>query len=198
MYNPKTLKQIATGNIKRIDEEIDKKLAKKMIIPDFFLDEYLKTGFKINLEGHKINHANSILTITPKFLDFGIELRYVNKIWEEMATIYARLLNQYIFKNHIIIPASFYIINEDDQRSDEIELYINLNINHNLTESDIDNINFKSQVKHKIQIQETKASGWIFDINNSKKIRFYKTAEMDGSSYVKILSKSSALIINKN
>ena len=116
-----------------------------MINPYYFIDENLKKGFKINLESHNVEHANSLLTIEPNFPDIGIETRYVNKILKEMATIYARLINQYKFKYHIIFSASFYKINEEDQRSNETELFINLSINHNLTETDFDNIDVKSQ-----------------------------------------------------
>ena len=77
------------------DKELDKELAKKMINPDYFIDENLKICFKINLESHNINHANSLLTIEANFPDIGMETRYVNKILKEMATIYARLINQY-------------------------------------------------------------------------------------------------------
>ena len=101
-------------------------------------------------------------------------------------------------KNHTLFSASFYKINEEDQRYNEIELYINLNINHKLTESDNDNIDVRSQLEHQIQIQETKESGWIFDKINSMKIRFYKTGELNGSSYVKILLRSNASVIIKN
>ena len=52
-----------------------------------------------------------------------------------MATIYARLINQYEFKYHILFSASFYKIKEEDQRSDEIELFINLNNTNKLKES---------------------------------------------------------------
>ena len=89
-----------------------------------------------------------------------------------MATIYARLINQYMFKYHIIFSASFYKINEEDQRSDEIELFISLNINNNLTETDINSIDVKPQLEHQKQVQETKESGWIFDKITSMKIRF--------------------------
>ena len=34
---------------------------------------------------------------------------------------------------------------EEDQKSDEVDLFINLNVNNNITESDIDNIDIKSQ-----------------------------------------------------
>ena len=146
VYNPETLKQIAREKI-QLD---DKKLAEMMINPYYFIDENLKNGFKINLESHNISHASSILTITPKFPDFGIEFRYINKIIKELSVIYARIINQYKFKYHTTFSASFQKINEEDQRNYEIELYINLKNNHNLTESDIDNINVRSQLEHQI------------------------------------------------
>ena len=194
VYNPKTLKQLAREKIILDDREF----AKILINPYYFIDKNLKIGFKINLESHNIKHANSILTITPNFPDIGIEFRYINKIIKEMSVIYARLINQFKFKYHTLFSASFYKINEKDQRNNEIELCISLKINHNLTESDFDNIDVKSQLEHQIQIQETKESGWIFDKINSMKISFYKTTEINGSSYVKIPLRTNALINIKN
>ena len=49
------------------DKEIDEEIAKKTINPYYFGDETLKIGFKINLESHNINHANSFLNIIPNF-----------------------------------------------------------------------------------------------------------------------------------
>ena len=80
-----------------------------------------------------------------------------------MATIYDGIIIQYKFKNHSIFSAGFHKINEEDQKNDEIDLIINLNIIHNQTESDIDNIDVKSQLEHQIQFQETKESGSDFD-----------------------------------
>ena len=197
VYNPKALKQIARGKIKRYDKEIDKELAKNMVNPYCFIDEILKNGCKISLECHINNQANSLLNIVPNFSHIGIETRYPNKNPKEMATIYARLINQYKYKYHIIFSASFYKINEEDQRNGEPELFINLNFDHNLTENDINYIDFKSQLEHKIESQETKESGWIFDKITSMKIRFYKTGELNVSSYIKIPLRSNALIINK-
>ena len=186
IYNPKTLKQVPRQNIKMNDEGIDNELAKMMINPNYFIVENLKIGFKINLESHNVNQANCILNITTNFPESGIEFRYIKRVMKELSVIYARLINQYLFKYHILFSASFYKINEEDQRSNEIELYINLNINHDLTETDIGNIDVRSQLEHQIQIQETKESGWIFDKYNSVKISFYKTGELNGTSYVKI------------
>ena len=70
-----------------------------------------------------------------------------------------------------------------------------MNINNNLTEIDINYIDVKSQLEHQIQIQETKESGSIFDKINSMKIGFYKTGDLDGSSYVKIPLRSNSLNI---
>ena len=188
------MKQLAREKIKLDDKE----LAKMMINPYYFIDENLKIGFKINLESHNFSHANSILTITPNFSEFGIEFRYINKIVKELSVFYARLINQYKFKYHTLFSASFYKIKEEDQRKNEIELYMNLKINHNLTESDIDNIDIRSQLEHQIQIQETKNSGWIFDKINSMKISFYKTRELDGTSYVKFPLRSNAILNIQN
>ena len=194
VYNPKTLKQIAREKVKLDDKE----LAKIMINPYYFIEENWKNGFKINLESHKISHANSILTITPNFPEFGIEFRYINIILKELSVIYARLINQYKFKYHTLFSASFYKINEEDQRKNEIELYMNLKINRNLTESDIDNIDVRSQLEHQKQIQETKESGWIFDKINSMKISFCKTVELNGTSFVKIPLRSNAILNVQN
>ena len=194
VYNLKTLQQLAREKIKLDDKE----LAKMMINPYYFVDKNLKIVFKINLESHNIIHANSILTITPTFLGFGIEFRYINKIVKELSVIYARLINQYKFKYHTLFSASFYKIIEKDQRSNEIELYMNLKINHNLTESDIDNIDVRSELAHQIQIQETKESGWIFDKINSMEISFYKTEELNGTSYVKNPLRSNATLNVQN
>ena len=114
-----------------------------------------------------------------------------------MATIFARLINQWKLKNQIF-SASFYKIKEEEQLSDETELLINLNSSHNLTESDNKDIDVESQLEQQIQNQETQESEWNFDKINSMSITFYKTGDLNGSSYVKLLLRSSALISIKN
>ena len=64
-----------------------------MINPYHFTDGNLKVGFKTSLDSHRINHANSKLTITPNYPEFGIEVRYINKIMKKLSVIYARLVN---------------------------------------------------------------------------------------------------------
>ena len=126
-----------------------------MINPYYFIDKNLKIGIKISIGCHNVIHTNSILTITPTYSNLGFETRYTNKILKEMmAPICARLIPQCKSKNHVLLSTTFYKINEEDQRSDETDLFINLNINHNLTESDINDIDVKSQLEHQIQIQE--------------------------------------------
>ena len=115
-----------------------------------------------------------------------------------MDTIYARLINQYEFKYHIFFSATFYKIIEEGQKSDETEWFNTLNINHHLTANDIDDIDVKSQIEHRIQIQETKESGWIFDKITSMKIRFHRTGELNGSSYVEIPLRSNAILKIEN
>ena len=94
----------------------------------------MRVGSKIYLDSHHINHAISKLTITPNHPEFGIEFRYINKIMKELAVIYARLINQNKFRYQTLFSAIFDTQDEDNQVLDETELFINLSINHNLTE----------------------------------------------------------------
>ena len=199
IYNPKSLKQLARKNIRLDDKRINKEIAKKMINPYYFTDRSLKVGFKINLDSHHINHANSKLTIIPYHPDFGIEVRYINKIMKNLAVIYARLINQYKFKYQIVFSAGFDEQDEDNQVLDETDLFIKLNINQNLTQSELENIDVVSPFEHQKQQQEMRDSGWRFDKNNSMTVYFYKTNEMNGSNYVKIPLRSNAISnIEKN
>ena len=198
IYNPKSVKQLARNNIKLNDKQLNKELAKKMINPYYFTDRNLQVGFKINLDSHHINHANSKLTITPKFKEFGIEVRYINKMMKELSIIYARLINQYKFKYQTVFSARFDKQNEDNQVLDETELFINLNNIHNLTQTDIANIDIVSSLDHQIQQQEMKDSGWRFDKINSMTIYFYETTELNGSNYVKIPLRSNVMLNVEN
>ena len=73
-----------------------------------------------------------------------------------------------------------------------------MNINHNLTESDLDKIDVRSPLEHQIQQHEMKDSGWRFDKINSTTVFFYKTGEMNGSNYVKIPLRSYAILNIEN
>ena len=136
VYKAETLKPIARHNIKLHDKELDKELTKKMYNPYYFTNEKLKIVLKLNLDSHNSNHASSILSIIQILTGFGNETRYINKILKK-AIISARLLNQYKFNYHKLFPASFYKTNEEDERSDEIEFFVNLDFNQNLTESNL-------------------------------------------------------------
>ena len=81
---------------------------------------------------------------------------------------------------------------------DETELFINLKINHNLTESDLNNINIRWDLERQIQQQEIKYSGWRFDKIISMTIYFYKTQELNGSNYVKLPLRSNAILNIQN
>ena len=81
---------------------------------------------------------------------------------------------------------------------DETELFISLNINHKLTETDIDESDIKSPLEHQIQQQEIKDSGWRFDKNSSMTTYFCKTDELKGLNYVKILLRSIATLNIEN
>ena len=159
IYNPISLKKLARNKINLDDKQLNKELAKKMINPYYFSDRNLQVAYKINLDSHHINHLNSKLTITSFFQNTGIEFRFINKIMREMATVYARLINQYKFRYQTVFSARFDKQDEDGQLLDETELFNNLNINQNLTQSDLDKINNTFPLERQIQQQEMKDSG---------------------------------------
>ena len=198
IYNPISLKQLARDNIKLDDKELNNELAKRMINPYYFTDRKLKVGFNITLESHHINHAISKLTITPIYPEFGIEVRYINKTIQKLSVNYAILLNQNNFKYQTVFSARFDKQNEDNQVLDETEIFIDFNINHNLTESDLDKIDLKTPLEHQIEQQEMKDSGWRFDKIISMTVYFYKTGELNVLNYVKIPLRSNAILSIEN
>ena len=98
LYNPKPLRQLARDIIRLDDRQLDVVLARRMINPYYSTDRGLQVGFKMNLDSHHNNHANSKINITPNYPEFGIEVRYINKIIKELSINYARLINQYKFR----------------------------------------------------------------------------------------------------
>ena len=78
---------------------------------------------------------------------------------KELSVIYARLINRYKFKHQTVFSERFDKQDEDNQALDETELFNSLNINHNFTETDINNIDVKSPLEHQKQQQEMKDSG---------------------------------------
>ena len=175
--NPKSLTQIDSDNFRLDDKQLNEELAKKMPNPYYFTDRKLKVGFKISLDSHHINHANSKLTITTNNPEFGIDIRFINEIMKELSVIYARLINQYKFNYQTVFSARFDKQDEDNQILHETELYNTLNFSHNLTETDVNHIDVKSPLEHQIQQQEMEDSGWRVDKKNSMTKFFYKIGE---------------------
>ena len=75
---------------------------------------------------------------------------------KQMADIYARIINQYNFEFQRAFSARFVKQDEEDQVLEELELYINLNFNRNLTETDIDHIDVRSQLGSRFRIKSQK------------------------------------------
>ena len=114
-----------------------------------------------------------------------------------MANSFARLINQYKLKYQRVFSAILDEQYEDDQVTNEIEFHINLKINQIITESEIDNIDIRSQLEPQIQNQETKDSGWKIDKITSM-IFFYKTNELIGPIYIKTPLRFPAVLNIQN
>ena len=155
--------------------------------------------YDITVDRHHKKDLNSHITITSKFDNIiGIEMYYNNDIFKEMAHIYDRFINQYKFKYQLSFMLLFNKFEEDGDNRREAEMTVNLNMINNLAQSEIDNVNVHWEVEARKQNLEMKDSGWHFQRVNSMTISFYNTGYMDGSSYVKIPLRSSAILNYKN
>ena len=164
--NPKPLKQITRGNNQRDDKPLKKEIAKKRNNPYYLTDRGLQVGYINTLDSQKINRAISKISGKPKFPEFGNETGYSFKSFKEMTIISAKLFNQYNIKYQSMFCAKFDEKDENDQVLDETEIFNNLNINQNLTDSDINDIDIKSPLEQQLQNQEM-TEGVRFDKINS-------------------------------
>ena len=69
-----------------------------MLYSYYFTDRAFQLGFIINSDSHYIKQANSELNKKANFPEFGVEIKFNIEILKEMATVYARLTNQYKFE----------------------------------------------------------------------------------------------------
>ena len=76
-----------------------------------------------------------------------------------MSVFYDRLINQIKFNCRTVFSSGFDKQDENSQVFDETDLYFNLNNNHKITETHIDNTDAKSPLEHQDQQQEVKDSG---------------------------------------
>ena len=164
-----------------------------------FTDNILNTAYDITVDRHHKKDLNSQITITSKFDNIiGIEIYHINDIFKEMAHIYAKFINQYKFKYQLSFMLLFNNFEEDGDIRKEEEMVVNLNMTNNLTQSEIDNVDFQRDLESRKQNIEMQESGWVFQRVISMTISFYITGNLDGSSYVKIPLSSSAIVNNKN
>ena len=92
----------------------------------------------------------------------------------------------------------FYKFDEDGDIRKEAEMTVTLNMTNNLTQSEIDNVNIQWDLEARKQNLEMRESGWNFQRVNSMTISFYNTGNMDGSNYIKLPLRSSAILNIKN
>ena len=122
-----------------------------------FSDRIWKNANDINTDNHQSNHVSSQITIVSKFTNIGIHITYINRILEEMAKFYARLINQKN-KYHVSFLATFKKYGEDGELINQIELPNTLSMTRNLTQSEIDNIYFQWTLENGIQTIESQES----------------------------------------
>ena len=182
-------KEIKPGKL--IDKVDVKETNKNNKIEYKFTDNILNIAYDITVDRHFKKDLNLQITITSKFDALGIEMNYINKIFKEMSHIYAKFINQYKFKYQLSFVVLFNKFEKDGDIRKEAEMSINLKMI-------IDNVNVQWDLESRIQNLEMKEFGWVFQRVNSMTISYYNTGNMDGSSYVKVPLRSSAILNIKN
>ena len=160
------IKRVVKEEIKVFD--IDTKVG----IQFYFTDIILKIPYDIDKNNHHDKHANSIITITSKFDNVGINKIHIFKIMEEKSRVYAKLINKYKFKYKLNFLLLFNKYGEDIDITSEIKLPITFGITRNLTQSDIDIINIHWTIEKRIKGIEKKVAGWNFQRTNTLGISF--------------------------
>ena len=125
-------------------------------------------GLRLELKNDKDSLCLTFV-ITPYESVYEVEVFFINHNIKHLSNIYARLINQYKFRYQTVFLAVF-----DKQN----ELFIGLNISHNLTQTDIDKIDVISPLKHKIHDEEMKNSSWQFNKINSMTVYFYNDSNI--------------------
>ena len=93
--------------IKRIVKEDNKVSDTKFDNLFYFTNRGKKVAYDIIIDNHHDKHANSKITITSKVNTTGIEVILNNKTITEMSNLYAKFLNQYIFKYLLTVLVIF-------------------------------------------------------------------------------------------
>ena len=153
---PESLNQLMKNYI-----ESNRKIEQMIKNSDYDNEKGLRLELKIDKD-----YPRSTFVITPYESVNEVEIFYINHIIKQLSNIYARLINQYKFRYQTVFSVVF-----DKQN----ELFIDLNISHNLTQNDIDMIDIISPLKQKIHDEEMKKSSWQ---NNSMTVYFYNDSNI--------------------
>ena len=125
-----------------------------MINPYYFIHKVSQVADNNNLDSHQRKHLNSKINISPNY--FGIEKKTYFTCSETIVYQLCRNLKVNInFLYQTVFSTRFDKHLEDDQVLDGIDLYEKLKIHQNLTQSDTDNRNIRSQLQRQIQNEAT-------------------------------------------
>ena len=160
---PESLNQLMRNYIRS-----NKKNEQRIKNPDNDNDRKLQIELKINKD-----YPCLTFILKPNVLEYNVELHYINHIIKQLSNIYVRLINQYKFRYQTSFLTVF-----DKQNGDKKEIFIDLNISHNLTQSDIDKIDVRSPLRNKINDEEMKDFNWQFYKINSMTVYFYNDSNI--------------------
>ena len=111
----------------------------------------MEIAFDITIDYHHNKHENSQIKITAKLNNRGIDKTHNDKILKEMVNLCSKLMFQYKFRYQLICLVLFNKNGVDNEILPELDLPITLSSAHNLTHSELDNINLQWTLENRIK-----------------------------------------------
>ncbi len=124
----------------------------------------------------------------------AIDLDDIKPIFIRLANTYIQNIgNQTKFKYEIILECNF-----SHPSSSPENIFIHSGIFQNLIRRDLENVEFTSHLRRRIEELEGRESGIIFNYIEKMHIKFYKTKSLSGGTYVKLPFESKSVLNIQN
>ena len=201
----KSIKHINNQRYERIDNyndivEIPEWLFREKRIRNFVnpyrLKKPLGDHYNVILIHHNPIDLNSELKVVGKANQY-INNYHINNIVKQMAIKYGELIRQFKFK--ITFYANVrYLIEHEDELSEEVNYYIGVDIIEILTRLQLNDMDIMTDLDNEIENRDMEVSGWNIKAIIHLKIYFHKTNPINGMTFKKFPIRTNSILNIQN
>ena len=183
-------------DIVEIPEWLFKEKQVRNFVNPYRLKTPLKNEYNVILIHHNPTDLNSELKINGKANQY-INKYHINNIVKQLAIKYGELIKQFKFKIRFYANVK-YLIEHQDELSEEVNHYVGVDIIHILTRIQLNDIDIMTQLDNEIENRDMEGSGWNIQGINHLKIYFHKTNPINGMTYKKFPIRTNAILNIQN